>query len=90
MARALYAAIHVTPYIEEYYMQTRFNLCLLERDRRMPDYKKLYFHLFNQVSDAIQMLQQAQLDSEESFVADADRPQVKPLDFRRDDETPQP
>ena len=35
----------------------------------MPDYRKLYFQLFGAVSDAIALLQQAQIQSEEEYLA---------------------
>ena len=34
----------------------------------MPDYKSMYFQLFNRVSDAIDTLQKAQLDAEETYI----------------------
>ncbi len=34
----------------------------------MPDYKKMYTTLFNSVTDAIEILQQAQNETEEIFV----------------------
>ncbi len=38
----------------------------------MPDYKKMYYSLFNQVSDAIKQLQEAQKESEEIFIDTAE------------------
>ena len=35
----------------------------------MPDYKKLYFSLFNDVSDVIKELQKVQQDSEERYLS---------------------
>lgn len=34
----------------------------------MPDYKKLYFALFNEVSDCIEALKQVQRDAEERYL----------------------
>ena len=34
----------------------------------MPDYKKLYPFLFNEISDTIEFLQQAQQDAEEMYL----------------------
>ena len=34
----------------------------------MPNYKKMYFQLFNKVTDAIEILQQAQIDAEEEYI----------------------
>lgn len=36
----------------------------------MPDYKALYFHLFNSVSDTIERLKQAQQEAEALFLSD--------------------
>ena len=36
----------------------------------MINYKKLYFQLFNAVTDAIEALKQAQIDAEESYIED--------------------
>jgi len=36
----------------------------------MHDYKKRYFELFNKVSEAIELLQVAQLQMEEAIIAD--------------------
>ncbi|MDR0906036.1 MAG: hypothetical protein LBN00_07665 [Oscillospiraceae bacterium] len=35
----------------------------------MADYKTLYYGLFNRVSDAIALLQEAQRDAEEQFIS---------------------
>ena len=34
----------------------------------MPDFKSMYFQLFNKVSDAIEILQNAQLEAEETYI----------------------
>ena len=36
----------------------------------MPNYKKLYFQLFNAVTDAIEGLKQAQIDAEDAYIED--------------------
>jgi hypothetical protein len=40
----------------------------------MPDYQKLYFNLFNRVTDAIEAFQKAQREAEEEFIASDDAP----------------
>lgn len=44
----------------------------------MADYKKMYFDLFNSVTDAIHNLQKAQQRAENAYIQSADAP-VKPL-----------
>ncbi|MDO5479568.1 MAG: hypothetical protein Q4G23_10450 [Clostridia bacterium] len=34
----------------------------------MPDYKKMYTKLFNSVTDAIEILKQAQIETEEIYI----------------------
>lgn len=41
----------------------------------MPDYKKLYLRLFNAVTDAIEILTEAQQDCEELYVSE-DEPKL--------------
>lgn len=36
----------------------------------MPNYKKLYFKLFNQITDMIEMLKQIQIDAEDAYIED--------------------
>lgn len=36
----------------------------------MPDYKAMYYNLFNKVTDAIHVLQEAQIEGEEAYIAD--------------------
>ena len=38
----------------------------------MPDYKKLYFELFNKVSDIIEELKKVQIEAEEMFLEEDD------------------
>ncbi len=35
----------------------------------MPEYEKMYFELFNKITDAIELLKKAQKDAEENFIA---------------------
>ena len=35
----------------------------------MPDYEKLYFELFNKITDTIELLKKAQKDAEEKFIS---------------------
>ena len=41
----------------------------------MPDYKKLYFELFNKVSDIIEELKEIQIKAEEMFLEEDDNEQ---------------
>ncbi len=34
----------------------------------MPDYEKLYFQMFNSLTDAIELLKKAQRDAEEAYI----------------------
>ena len=36
----------------------------------MPDYQKMYFQLFNAMTDAVQLLEKAQLAGEEAYLQD--------------------
>jgi hypothetical protein len=38
----------------------------------MPDYRSMYYKLFNRVTDAINILQEAQRDSEDIFIESRD------------------
>ena len=38
----------------------------------MPDYQKMYLDLFNSVTDAIELLQKAQQDAEESYISEGE------------------
>ena len=37
----------------------------------MEDYKKMYYELFNKVTDVIENLKQIQMEAEETFIASA-------------------
>lgn len=52
----------------------------------MPDYKSMYFRLFNRISDAIEILQQAQIESEHTFISDDDVLPITLLDLQKHDE----
>ncbi len=39
----------------------------------MPDYKELYFELFNKITDAIELLKKAQKDTEEKFISSEEK-----------------
>lgn len=45
-------------------------LFLWEEEGNMPDYKKLYYELFNKVTDVIEELKQIQCKMEEMYVTD--------------------
>ena len=38
----------------------------------MEDYKKLYFELFNKITDTIENLKKIQLEAEETFITSSD------------------
>ena len=44
----------------------------------MPDYEKMYHTLFNAVTDAIEVLQQAQLEAEELYLSGDEPEQIDP------------
>ena len=41
----------------------------------MPDYKEMYFKLFNQITDMVQLLQQAQRETEALFIESGEEEQ---------------
>jgi len=43
----------------------------------MPDYKSMYYRLFNRVSDAISVLQSAQQESEDAFIESQDEALIR-------------
>ena len=45
----------------------------------MPDYKAMYFKLFNKVTDAIDILQKAQIEGEDDYITNTDDPILIPL-----------
>jgi len=42
----------------------------------MPDYKTMYFQLFNKITDAINILQKAQKESEEKYIQSSPAPLI--------------
>ena len=51
----------------------------------MPDYAKMYRKLFNSQTDAIEILQKAQLETEQMYI-EAPSPNIKLLDSSEQDE----
>ena len=52
----------------------------------MPDYAKMYRHLFNAQTDAVALLQKAQLETEEMYVSAPD-PDIRILEPGQSDES---
>jgi len=52
----------------------------------MPDYKAMYFQLFNKVTDAIALLQKAQMDGENAFASFEDSLPIAILHAQEHDE----
>lgn len=42
----------------------------------MPDYKEMYLKLFNSITNAIEILQQAQIETEEIYISSDDKNNV--------------
>ena len=40
----------------------------------MADYKKMYLQMYNAITDAIEILKQAQIKAEEEFIESGDKP----------------
>lgn len=55
----------------------------------MPDYAKLYHRIFNSVTDAIVILQNAQQETEELFVS-SPAPDIRVLETKSPDEDDTP
>lgn len=51
----------------------------------MPDYKEMYFKLFNKVTDVIEELQQIQRETEELYISGSE-PDVTMLKPQQDDD----
>ncbi|MPN48314.1 hypothetical protein SDC9_195921 [bioreactor metagenome] len=51
----------------------------------MPDYKSMYFKLFNKVTDAICILQKAQADGEDEYIESKDKPILISLETSSND-----
>ena len=43
----------------------------------MPDYKKMYYKLFNAMTDAIEIMKQAQIEAEEIYINSSEQDVVK-------------
>ena len=43
----------------------------------MPDYKKMYHKLFNAMTDAIEIMKQAQIEAEEIYINSSEQDVVK-------------
>lgn len=50
----------------------------------------MYFRMFNRVTDAINILQKAQIDGEDTFISGEDIPPITLLDLQRHDEREPP
>ena len=48
----------------------------------MPDYKTMYFDLFNSVTDAIEMLSEAQRKAEETYINSSEKEDEKIKNLR--------
>lgn len=51
----------------------------------MPDYKSMYFRLFNRVSDAILILQAAQQEAENTFIESQNEAPLQLIEKSEDD-----
>jgi len=51
----------------------------------MPDYKKMYFELYNAVTTAIDRLQNGQCDGENAYVENEDAPLTFPPDSAKEE-----
>ena len=48
----------------------------------MPDYKTMYAKLFNAITDAVEILQQAQRDTEEMYIESGEKESLRTLDLQ--------
>ena len=48
----------------------------------MPDYKKMYTDLFKSVTQAIEILKQAQIDAEETYINSSENDDKKIMQFK--------
>ena len=55
----------------------------------MPDYKNMYKNLFNAVTEAIEILQQAQIDAEEMYIDSSEIDETKLTKFKILDNAPE-
>jgi hypothetical protein len=61
---------------------TQFNY---QGGANMPDYVKMYYKLFNSQTDAINLLQKAQSETEEMYISSPD-PDIRVLDVKKQEE----
>ena len=47
----------------------------------MPDYKTMYGKLFNAITDAVEILQQAQRDTEELYIESGEKESLRTTDL---------
>lgn len=48
----------------------------------MPDYKAMYYKIFNSVTDAIEILKKAQLETEEIYIDSSEKDDHKVVEFK--------
>lgn len=48
----------------------------------MPDYKTMYYKLFNAVTDSIEILKQAQLEAEELYITSSEKDDRKVVELK--------
>ena len=48
----------------------------------MPDYKTMYYKLFNAVTDAVEILQQAQSEAEERYIESSEKDEHKIVNLK--------
>ena len=50
--------------------------CVKDKKKRktMVDYKKMYLQMYNAITDAIEILKEAQIKAEEEFIESEDKP----------------
>ena len=48
----------------------------------MPDYKTMYYKLFNAVTDAVEILQQAQIEAEERYIKSSEKDEHKIVNLK--------
>ena len=50
----------------------------------MRDYKEMYYKLFNSITDALEILKEAQIETEEMFInSDEEDEKIRVLDFHK-------
>ena len=45
-----------------------------KKEKTMADYKKMYLQMYNAITDAIEILKEAQIKAEEEFIESEDKP----------------